>query len=96
MKPYLYQNFGLIHSYIQTIYDNTHIKVVNRFSNIELVHGWDDYGRSSKKKQHNKKKQIDGSPSKPPFQSTHWKIFPGERSKKKKRKTLKQAAGICC
>lgn len=57
---------------------------MNRFSDIELVHGWDDYGRSGKKKQHNKKKQINASPSKPPFQSMHWKIFPGERSKNKK------------
>lgn len=66
----VYQHFGLIHSYIQTCGD-THIKVVNRFSDIELVHGRDDYGRSSKKKQYNKKKQINASPSKPPFQSTH-------------------------
>lgn len=71
----VYQHFGLIHSSIQTRGD-THIEVVNRFSDIELVHSRDDDGRGSKKKQHNKKKQINASPSEPPFQSTHRKILP--------------------
>jgi len=67
---------------------DTHIKVVNRFSDIELVHGWYDYGWSSKKKQQNEKRQINAPPSDPPVQPTHWKIIPAKKEKK--------AVNICC
>lgn len=66
-------------------HSDTHVKVVNRFSDIELVHSWNDYGWSGKKKQHNKKKEINAKPSKPPFETMHWKIIPAKKRKRQKQ-----------
>lgn len=57
----------------------THIKILNRFCYIELIHSWDNDGRSSQKKEKDEKDYVDKTPLKPPLQSMNWEIAPAKQ-----------------
>lgn len=67
---------------------NSDPQTLHRSRDVELVHGVDNDGRSGEEEEQQEEEDVEEDTAEPPARSTHWQVFPGDRTVNTERSSL--------